>query len=271
MGGVIVCTIGDLTLDVVVRLSGPIAVGGDTDAEIRVSAGGQAANVAAWVSALGANARFIGKHGADDAGRLARARLEEYGVEVLGPETGRNGVICALVSPDGERSMAADRGTATDLRPDEVEPAWLDDCDHVFVSGYALLREPTRSAALRAADLARGNGAAVSVDLASWSAIRDVGADQFRAVVSALAPDVVFTNEDEERIVGGMLPDVAWILKRGAAGVWFDGDERAAVPVDHVVDTTGAGDALAAGWIVGGPDLALETAARCVQQLGTMP
>jgi sugar/nucleoside kinase (ribokinase family) len=271
MGAVLVCTIGDLTLDVVVRLEGPIAVGGDTDAAIRLSAGGQAANVAAWASELGARARFIGKRGADDAGRIAFTRLREAGVEVHGPEAGRNGVICSLVSPDGERSMASDRGTAADLRPDEVEPAWLDDCDHLFVSGYALMREPTRSAAFRAAELARGNGAAVSVDLASWSAIRDVGAERFRAVVAALAPDVVFTNEDEERVIGAMLPDVTWVLKRGAAGAWFDGDERAAAPVARVVDTTGAGDALAAGWIVGGPDLALETAARCVQQMGTMP
>ena len=56
-----------------------------------------------------------------------------------------------------------------------------------------------------------------------------------------------------------------------AGGCSFDGDERAAVPVDTVVDTTGAGDALAAGWIVGGPDLALAAAARCVRQAGAMP
>jgi sugar/nucleoside kinase (ribokinase family) len=167
--------------------------------------------------------------------------------------------------------MASDRGSAADLRPDELEPAWLDDCDHLFVSGYALMREPARSAATRAAELARGNGAAVSVDLASWSAIRDVGPEVVRAAVEALAPDVVFANEDEERILGGMLPNATWILKRGAAGAWFDGDERAALPVERVLDTTGAGDALAAGWIVGGPDLALDAAARCVQKLGAMP
>ncbi len=267
----LVCAVGDLTLDVVVRISGPLATGGDTDAEIVLSAGGQAANVAAWVVALGGSARVIGKRGADDAGAFAVAGLERAGVEVLGPVAGRNGVICSLVSPDAQRSMASDRGTAIDLRPDELEPAWLDDCDHLFVSGYALMREPARSAAFRAAELARGNGAAVSVDLASWSAIRDVGADEFRAVVTALAPDVVFANEDEEQIVGGMLPDVTWILKRGAGGAWFDGDERTAVPVERVVDTTGAGDALAAGWIVGGPDVALEAAARCVSKLGAMP
>jgi ribokinase len=267
---VLVCTLGDLTLDVVVRLSAPLAAGGDTDARIVLSPGGQAANVAAWAAALGAAARFVGKRGDDRAGRLAAEGLREKGVDVLGPVAERNGIICSLVSEDGARSMASDRGAAPDLRPDEVEPAWLDGCDHLFVSGYALLREPARSAALRAAEIARGHGADLSVDLASWSAIRDVGTDAVRSAVEALEPDVVFANEDEERILGGMLPNATWILKRGASGASFDGDERAALPA-AAVDTTGAGDALAAGWIVGGPDLALEAAARCVAQMGAMP
>ena len=62
-----------------------------------------------------------------------------------------------------------------------------------------------------------------------------------------------------------------WILKHGARGCSFGDDERAALPVTRVLDSTGAGDALAGGWIVGGPDLALEAAARCVQQVGAMP
>ncbi len=266
-----VCTIGDLTLDVSVRLSGPIALGGDTDAEIRMSPGGQAANVAAWVAALGESARFIGKRGADDAGRLALAGLERAGVEVLGPAGGRNGVICSLVSPDGERSMAADRASAAELRPEDVEPEWLEGCDHLSISGYALLRDPARSAAFHAVELARSAGAAVSVDLGTWSAIRDAGAEKLRGHVTALAPDTVFANEDEDRIVGGPLPGVTWILKRGSRGCSFDGDERAALPIKRVIDSTGAGDALAAGFIVGGPELALEAAARCVSRLGSMP
>ena len=167
--------------------------------------------------------------------------------------------------------MAADRGAARDLRPDELGVAWLAGVDHLHVSGYALTAEPVRDAALRAARLAREEGARVSLDLASWSAIRDSGVDAFREAARSLEPDVVFANEDEERVAGRSGLAATWILKRGAAGCSFDGDERAALPVDLVLDTTGAGDALAAGWIVGGPDLALEAAARCVQQLGAMP
>jgi sugar/nucleoside kinase (ribokinase family) len=267
----LVCSLGDLTLDVVVRLSGPIAVGGDTDAEIHVAPGGQAANVAAWAAALGASARCIGKHGADDAGELVRSGLAAAGVEVLGPVAGRTSVICSLVAPDGARSMAADRASSAELRPADLDPAGFSGCDELFVSGYALLREPARAAAARAVELARERGARVSVDLSTWSAIRDAGADDVRSAILRLAPDVVFANEDEERIVGGRFPNTTWILKRGARGASFDGDERAAVPVDEVVDSTGAGDALAAGWIVGGPALALEAAARCVSKLGSLP
>jgi ribokinase len=266
----LVCTLGDLTLDVIVRLSTEIAARGDTDAEIRLAPGGQAANVAAWAAHLGARARYIGKRGADDAGRLARTGLEALGVEVLGPEDGRGGVVCSLVDRHGERSMLSDRGAAIDFRPDELDPDWLAGCDHLFVSGYALLREPVRETALAAAALACARGAALSVDLSSWSAIRDSGPAAFRELLVRLAPDVVFANEDEERVVGGQLPG-AWILKQGAGGCSFAGDERDAIPVERVVDTTGAGDALAAGYIVGGPDRALEAAARCVSGLGSMP
>jgi sugar/nucleoside kinase (ribokinase family) len=267
----LVCSLGDLTLDVVVRLAGPVAVGGDTDAEIVLTPGGQAANVAAWAASLGASARFIGRTGADDAGSIARTRLGDHGVDVVGPVAGGNGVICSLVSPDGGRSMAADRGAAVDLRPAEIDPAWLEGCDHLFVSGYALMREPVRDAARKAVEIAHGAGAHVSIDLASWSAIRDSGGEAFRDLVIELEPDVVFANEDEERIVRGPFSEVTWILKRGAGGCSFDGDEREALSVERVVDSTGAGDALAAGWIVGGPDLALEAASRCVQRLGAMP
>jgi sugar/nucleoside kinase (ribokinase family) len=124
---------------------------------------------------------------------------------------------------------------------------------------------------LRATELARVEGARISVDLASWSAIRDTGVAAFRDALREVGPDVVFANEEEEQVVGRSLLGAAWIVKHGARGCSFEGDEREALPVEQAVDSTGAGDALAAGWIVGGPDLALEAAARCVQHTGAMP
>jgi sugar/nucleoside kinase (ribokinase family) len=266
-----VVSLGDLGLDVVVRIGGEIARGADTPADVSLSAGGQGANVAAWVAALGAQARWLGKRAADGAGRLAADELEGRGVELAGPVAPEgNGVIVSLVDGTGERSMLPARGVATELRPDELDPDWLV-CDHLHVSGYALTADPVASAASRAVELARERGARVSVDLSSWSAIRDRGSDLFREAVAEIRPDVVCANEEEEAVFGGPLPGAFWILKRGADGCSFDGDQRAAVPVDTVLDTTGAGDALAAGWIVGGPDLALAAAARCIQQVGAMP
>ena len=267
----LVCALGDLALDVLVRLEERVAPGGDVDAEILLGPGGQAANVAAWASELGASSRFLGKRGADDGARLAREGLTARGVDVVGPSVGRGAVVCALVEPGGERSLASDRGAAAELAPDEIEPEWLEGCDHLFVSGYALRGERSRAAVARAVELARAEGAGVSVDLSSWVAIRGAGPGRFREAVAALGPDAVFANEDEDRAFGGPLPATAWILKRGARGCSFAGEERPALPVERVVDATGGGDALAAGWIVGGPKLALEAAARCVARLGSMP
>jgi ribokinase len=264
--------LGDLVLDVIVRLEQPLATGADATSRIVLRTGGQGANVAAWVAALGGRSRFIGKRGADDAGVLATTRLRELGVEIVGPvEPTGNGVIVSLVDPTGERTMCPDRGVAVELLPQEIEEAWFDDCQGLHVSGYALLRDPVRFAAIRAIELARGRGATVSIDLSSWSAIRDFGAERFRAQLEELLPDVIFANEDEEEIIGGPIPGCTWILKRGAAGASFGGVERAPLEVVEVIDSTGAGDAFAAGWLVGGPELALAAGARCVQLAGSMP
>ena len=196
--------LGDLVLDVIVRLEQPLATGADATSRIVLRPGGQAANVAAWIAALGGSSHFVGKRGADDAGMIAASRLRDLGVGLLGPvEPTGNGVIVALVDPSGERTMCPDRGVAVELRPEEIDEAWFAECTHLHVSGYALLREPVRFAATRAVECARGHGARVSIDLSSWSAIRDVGGERFRAQLEELAPDVIFANEEEEAIVGG--------------------------------------------------------------------
>ena len=262
-----IVTLGDLLLDVIVRLEQPLAEGADADAVTRLGPGGQAANVAAWISELGGRARFVGKLASDEAGIAAQAGLERYGVEVCGPLVGgRTGTVVSLVSDDGSRTMASDRGVSPELHVEELEPVWLDGCELLHLPGYSLLRSPIDAAALRAAELAPR----VSVDLSSWSAIRDFGPERLEPLAEPLRPDVVFANEDEEQMLGGPIECGAWILKLGPGGARFGEVELPAHPAE-VVDTTGAGDALAAGYLVGGPDVALEAAARCVAKLGAMP
>jgi sugar/nucleoside kinase (ribokinase family) len=159
--------------------------------------------------------------------------------------------------------MASDRGASPDLRADELDAAWFE-CDALHLSGYSLHREPIASAALRAAQLARARGARVSIDLAVWTAIDA----PFRARLDELAPDLVFANERERDELGDF--DAMWVVKRGPEGIVVDGDAFAAVATD-LVDPTGAGDALAGGFLVGGAALGLEAAARCCAKLGAMP
>jgi ribokinase len=276
MPRLVLCTLGDLLLDVIVRLEQPLESGTDAAAQTRTGAGGQAANVAAWAAALGAEARFVGKRGDDPAASLAAGELARLGVSVFGPVAlGRNGVVVSIVGEDGERAMASDRGVAPTLSADELEPAWFEGVTHVHLSGYSLMSSPIDGAAARAAGLVRDGGGTVSVDLASRRVIADFGPDRLRGSLRELRPELVFANEHERAEVG---PDAevgaTWVLKRGAAGAAVERDgersEFAAVPAE-VVDTTGAGDAFAAGFLVGGIELALETAARCVSSLGATP
>jgi len=270
---VLVVTLGDLLLDVIVRLAEPPALGADVSATTSSGAGGQAANVAAGVVDLGAAGRCVAKRGEDTAGRLISAELESLGVELAGPAGGRTGVVVSLVGPDGDRTMASDRGAAPELLPDDLDPHWFA-CDCLHISGYALLSSPIASAALRAAELARATGARVTVDLAAWPRIRAYGPQEFRRQLELLAPDVIFANEPEWEIVGaayGIAPTA--VVKRGARAALILGRDSVELPAPQgeVIDATGAGDALAAGFIVGGPKLAVETAARCVAKLGAMP
>jgi sugar/nucleoside kinase (ribokinase family) len=253
---------GDVLLDVIVRLERPLVAGDDTRGETRTGPGGQAANVAAWAASLGAQARFVGKRGADAAGELLAGELTARGVELAGPVAGRTGVVVSLTAV-GDRTMASDRGSAPELLAQELEDAWFD-CDVLHISGYAIAEEPIASAAAHAARAARARGATVSLDVSAWSLVDDA----FRERARSLAADVVFATEHERDALGPLA--TRWVVKHGAGGMTVDGRDWPAQDAD-VVDTTGAGDALAAGFLVGGPDLALEAAARCCAQLGAMP
>lgn len=268
------CSLGDLLLDVIVRLDGPIAEDTDTYGRTRVGAGGQAANVAAWTAALGRQARFIGKRARDPAGRLVADELRRHGVDVAGPEAHvGTGTVVSIATADGKRTMLTDRGVALDFRPDELDRDWLAGCARLHIPGYSLVRPPVRDTAIAAAELARRGAIGISVDLSSTSAIKEAGVGAFRDVLFAVGPDTVFANEDEAALVGELEAETV-VVKRGSRGcvVRRAGDERdyPAEPVE-VVDTTGAGDAFAAGFLAEGPELALSLAARCVATMGAMP
>jgi sugar/nucleoside kinase (ribokinase family) len=274
-----IATFGDALLDVIVRLEEPLAPGGDVRAATQAGAGGQAANVAAWAASLGAEARCIAKRGDDPAGELVARDLAARGVDLAGPVgRGATGVVTSIVEA-GERALASDRGVAPSFAPEELDAAWLD-CDVLHISGYALVEEPISRTALFAAKLAREAGGQVSVDVAAWTEIRRFGPVRFRELLDELAPDVLFATEAEWELLGGAyLSAPTGVLKRGPRGVSvFTEDSKldfAAVEAD-VVDPTGAGDALAAGFLLGGSleeaaRRGLDAAARCVAKVGSLP
>ena len=271
-----ICVLGDAHLDVVVRVLGSLteqALAGDTDtpAATSVGVGGQAANVAAWVAALGEPSRLIAVRGTDAGADLVSAELARRGVELAGPVvSGRTGVVVSLSDGGTGRSMLTDRGVGAELTAAEFRPDWLAGCDWLHVSGYAFAREPVRAAALAAVSAARARATRVSVDLASTAMIQAYGVAAFGALIALVRPDVVFGTEAEAGLIDGLPEASRLIVKLGAGGVRAGGQHFPALPT-VAVDATGAGDAFAAGYLVGGVELGLAAAARAVAQMGAMP
>jgi sugar/nucleoside kinase (ribokinase family) len=277
-----VACLGDVMLDVIVEAPEGLVPDDDTPATITFAAGGQAANVAAWVVALGGEARVFGPHSDHGRAGLVAAALEARGVLVAGPHVENPGTVVSLVT-GGTRSMASDPGDASWLT--RVAPGpWLEGADWLMVSGYALLRTPDPDAILAVASAARAAGARVAVDLASATMIEQYGPARFRTLWQALQPAVVLANDAEWAATqhGGGGPASSFgaggrsvlVLKHGAAGASFviDGvaDDRRPAP-GPVVDVTGAGDSMTAGFLLGGADLAMTTAAACVAAVGAQP
>jgi len=302
----VICVLGDAHIDVVVRLAGPLVEETDTPAATSVGVGGQGANVAAWVTALGGRGRLIAARATDLAAGLVAAELERRGVDLVGPALpGSTGVVVSLSDGGNRRSMLTDRGVGAGLTAAHIMPEWLAGCDWLHVSGYAFDREPTRGAALAAigaaraasarvsVDLAstaliesvgvaafgaalaaigaaRAASARVSVDLASTALIESVGVAAFGALLAAVSPDAIFGNGAESALLGSALAADRLIVKLGPGGVRVAGTHFPALPTVPV-DATGAGDAFAAGYLLGGVELGLAAAARAVAKMGAMP
>jgi ribokinase len=267
---VLICVLGDAHLDVVVRPLGPVAPDTDTPAATVAGPGGQAANVAAWVSALGGRARLLFARGTDLAAGLIAADLARRGVDLAGPVIdGRTGVVVSLSDGGASRSMLTDRGVGPAFPADRMEPAWLDDCDWLHLPAYSLVREPIGGAARAAVAAAADRGARLSMDLSSTAALAAYGPDRFACLLAGLRPDVVFGTAAEMALIGD-LPGPDLVVKLGADGVRAGGRVHPALATD-AVDATGAGDAFAAGYLLGGITLGLRAAARAVATMGGMP
>ncbi len=154
--------LGDLMVDVVARLFGPLAEGSDSPAVISYVGGGSAANTAAWLTRVGVDSVFIGAIGDDAAGQSQLESLHTLGVDVRFrvDRTRPTGTCLVLVAPTGERTMVPDPGANLALQEFDVPTDEFAPGDHLHVSGYALLRDSRDSAvhALSAAVRGRDDG-----------------------------------------------------------------------------------------------------------------
>ena len=263
-----ILSIGDLVLDITIVPEGRLRPDDDNPAVIRVGGGGQAANFCAWAAALGSPVRLITRVGDDDRGRRLVAELEALGVDVLtvwGPEP--TGMIAVLVGPNGERTMATQRGASAGLRPTDIRKHWFDGVNLIHVPAYSLFTEPLAAATKAAIDLVRNRNGLVSIDLSSVAGLKEYGAARFADELVRLRPDLLFGTAAESEALGVRMEDMAKVavLKLGADGCQVSGHHVRA-PQVRAVDPSGAGDALAAAFCVSYLDGAtpLEAADRAV-------
>jgi sugar/nucleoside kinase (ribokinase family) len=250
--------IGDLVEDVVVHLRESVNIASDTSALIVHRRGGSAANVVAAACLAGGRARFIGQVGDDATGRGLTDALAATGAEVFVRRAGRSGTVIALLDVAGERTMLTDRGASIEL--EDPEPAWLDGLDTLHIPFYSFVGGPLATAATTLAQWASARKIAISIDTSSSAVLEQFGPATAIDLIRSLRPTVVLANELEAVTLGAALhPDnlegALVVVKQGAlpAIVLQSGQqprEVAANALAGVTDTTGAGDAFAAGFLL---------------------
>ncbi len=277
-----IVSIGDLLLDISIVPESSLQTDDDSPATITLGGGGQAANFCAWTAALGEPARLVTRIGDDELGRRLVGELEAKGVEVCpvwAPEP--TGAIAVLVGPDGERTMATQRGAAVGLSQDDLDDSWFRDAQLIHVPAYSLFVEPLASATRTAIRLVRESGGMLAVDLSSAAGLRTYGATRMAYVLARLSPEVLFATKPEAQTLAVPLESLAQVpvLKLGRAGCVVYGRTIPA-PDAMVIDSTGAGDAFAAAfcvaWLRGATPIdaaeqAVEAAADAVTVAGARP
>jgi sugar/nucleoside kinase (ribokinase family) len=261
-----IVVVGDLMTDTVARAALPLAKGSDTPAIVTPHGGGSGANIAAWLAVDGAEVAFVGRRGADIAGRNRDMELMGYGVDarlVMDPER-PTGTCVVMVTHKGDHTMLSDPGANAALSPDDLPKDLFHPGTHLHVSGYTLLNEGARSAAVVAIDHARRSGMTISVDGASAAPLDRVGAEPFLELTNGIT--LLFVNHVQAAILTGRDDPVqaarvltAWypqvVVKLGPDGALYANGRPEPVrvpaqPVEKFVDGTGAGDAFCAGFLI---------------------
>ncbi|MGY1730303.1 carbohydrate kinase family protein [Geodermatophilus sp. SYSU D01045] len=254
-----VVAVGKLVADQLLVLSAPLVIGGQQRVGRTTTAGGAPANVTAGVARLGAPARLAGWAGADPLADGLLAGLAGRGVEIAVVRRGRAPLATVLVHPDGERTVLTDRGEGG-LEPADVRREWFAGAAVVHLDGYDLLRFP--DAVRAAADTAHDLGVPVSVDVAAAARISAHGVGAYADLLTGLRPDVLCCNAAEASALGLDGDRPAWapplvLAHAGAAPtrvVTVAGTVEVPVerlPAGGLCDTTGCGDAFAAGLLTG--------------------
>ena len=291
-----VLCIGDVMLDVIARIEvspQKINYGSDTTSRISTNGGGAAGNVAAWLTRTSAKSTIVSHVGDDPAGAALIAEFNTLGVAhkdlVISGQP--SGVVVVLVDSSGERTMFPDKGANSTLKLTDLPP--LDNCQAVYISGYALLNPLSRPAVLAMAERIRTDSIPIYFDPASVGAMKDVSDKEIHQWFSMM--NVLLLNEEESIFLTGLIDieraldyllefSEVVVIKRGSLGAIAKarGYDSISVPAISatVVDTTGAGDSFAAGFIAtyaekhdltAAMTAGSELAAQCVAIVGGRP
>ena len=261
-----IVVLGDLMTDTVARAALPLVKGSDTPAAVTAHGGGSGANIAAWLAVDGAEVAFVGRRGADIAGRNRDMELMGYGVDarlVMDPER-PTGSCVVMITHKGDNTMLSDPGANAALSPDDLPTDLFTPGCHLHVSGYTLLNEGSRPAAVTAIDYARRADMTISVDGASVAPLERVGAEPYLELTNGAtllfvnqAQAGVLTGRDDPgqaaRVLTAWYPQV--VVKLGPDGALFangrpDAIHAPAEVTEQAVDGTGAGDAFCAGFLI---------------------
>jgi sugar/nucleoside kinase (ribokinase family) len=285
--------IGEVNLDVVAIIGSEINYGSDTAAKVSTHGGGAGGNVAAWLRIAGAQSHMLARMGKDAAGIAVRSEFDRLGVtyseiEVHGAPTG---IVVVIVDKNGERSMFPDKGANSGLTLSDLPE--LDSFNAAYISGYALLDPKSRAGILQMIGKIKAAGLKIYFDPATVGGMDGVPIAEIRAWINQV--HCLLLNEDEAKYLASatnietaisdliqICPTV--VVKRGSDGVTAAnrGSEAISLPAisAQVIDTTGAGDSFAAGFIAAdqaGLDFtaalgaALTIAAKCVAIVGARP